>query len=48
MKALKRYKVEEFGATADGLTLENVSVETYRDDKREDFVFDSVQNLKIQ
>jgi hypothetical protein len=32
----------------DGLTLENVSVETYRDDKREGFVFDSVQNLKIQ
>ncbi|MBQ2740090.1 MAG: glycoside hydrolase family 28 protein, partial [Clostridia bacterium] len=32
----------------DGLMLENVSVETYRDDKREDFVFDSVQNLKIQ
>ena len=48
MKALKRYKVEEFGAMADGLTLENVSVETYRDDKRKGFVFDSVQNLKIQ
>ncbi len=32
----------------EGLTLENVSVETYRDDKREDFVFDSVQGLKMQ
>ena len=32
----------------EGLTLENVSVETYRDDKREDFVFDSVQDLKLQ
>ena len=27
----------------DGLTLENVSVETYRDDAREDFVFDDVR-----
>lgn len=27
----------------DGLTLENVRVETYRDDKREDFVFDDVR-----
>ncbi len=27
----------------DGLTLDNVTVETYRDDAREDFVFDDVQ-----
>ena len=31
----------------DGLTLENVTAETYRDDKREGFVFDSVENLKV-
>lgn len=31
----------------DGLTLENVTAETYRDDRREPFVFDSVENLKV-
>jgi polygalacturonase len=31
-----------------GLTMENVKVKTYRDDKREDFVFDRVENLKVQ
>lgn len=31
----------------DGLTLENVTVETYRDDKREDFVFEQVNGLKV-
>ena len=28
----------------DGLTMENVTVETYREDSREDFVFDDVRN----
>ena len=32
----------------DGLTLQNVEVKTYRDDKRENFVFDSVTNLTIK
>ncbi len=31
----------------EGLTLENVTVQTYRSDVREDFVFDSVKDLKI-
>ncbi len=31
----------------EGLTLENVKVETYREDMREDFVFESVNNLHI-
>ncbi len=30
----------------DGLTLDNVTVETYREDRREDFVFDKVTNCK--
>lgn len=29
----------------DGLTLENVAVETYREDAREDFVFDDVKEM---
>ena len=29
-----------------GLTLDNVTVETYRKDKREDFVFESIRNYK--
>jgi hypothetical protein len=32
----------------EGLTLENVQVKTYREDKREDFVFDSVTNLLVK
>ena len=32
----------------DGLTLDNVSVESYKDDGREDFVFDNVTNLVIK
>ena len=32
----------------DGLTLENVRVETYRDDVREDFVFENVSNKVCQ
>ena len=30
----------------EGLTLENVTVETYREDRRSDFVFDQVNGLK--
>ena len=32
----------------DGLTLDNVTVETYRPDAREDFIFDDVKNKEIQ
>ncbi|MBR3864653.1 MAG: right-handed parallel beta-helix repeat-containing protein [Clostridia bacterium] len=32
----------------EGLTLQNVVVKTYRDDKREDFIFDSVTNLLVK
>ena len=32
----------------DGLTLDNVTVESYKDDGREDFVFDNVTNLVIK
>ena len=32
----------------DGLTLENVTVETNRPDAREDFIFDDVKNKEIQ
>ena len=32
----------------EGLTLENVQVKTYREDKREDFIFDSVTNLLVK
>ena len=31
----------------DGLILDNVSVETYKEDCREDFVFDTVSDCKI-
>lgn len=31
----------------DGLTLENVSVKTYREDMREDFIFDDVERIEI-
>jgi len=31
-----------------GLTLDNVTVETYKDDRREDFVFEDVSNLTIK
>ena len=31
----------------DGLTLENVTVETYRPDKRQDFVYDDVKNKEV-
>ena len=30
-----------------GLTLDNVTIKTYRDDVREDFVFEQVENLKV-
>ena len=32
----------------EGLTLENVKVKTYREDKREDFVFDNVADLLVR
>ncbi len=32
----------------DGLTLDNVTVETYRPDTREDFIFDDVKNREIK
>ena len=31
----------------EGLTLENVTVESYREDIREGFVFENVNNLKV-
>ena len=30
----------------DGLTLDNVMVETYREDNRDGFIFDNIKNLK--